>query len=404
MKIVRVALAAVALMMCASAGAGMAQAAGRVALVIGNGAYSKVPALPNPTNDAGDIANSLQKIGFSVKTVTDGKFDDMRRALIEFGRDARNAEVALVFYAGHGMEVGGENWLIPVDAELLNDTDAENEAINLKAVTLQVAKASQLGLVILDACRNNPFSAKMTRSLRTRAVPRGLAATEPTENVLVAYAARDGTTANDGAGRTSPFTTALLNNLEKPLEVTFLFRHVRDEVMATTQREQQPFVYGSLSKDAIYLKQPDGNAVDAATPAPAAPRPAAPQVASLPPQTAPRAINAFDGTWATTQNCPDVGKVKGYNWTYKVVVKDGKLAGGHDAKTGGTLALSGTIKPDGSAYLEADGKVGSTAYAVGGVKSGSAVKYYVDAKFAGHRGTGSRLTTRKCDFTFVRLD
>jgi uncharacterized caspase-like protein len=122
-------------------------------------------------------------------------------------------------------------------------------------VNLQVSKARLLGLVILDACRNNPFAAKMQRSLRTRAVPRGLAPMEPTDNVLVAYAARDGTTANDGDGRNSPFTAALLHNIETPgLEISFLFRNVRDEVMAATKREQQPFVYGSLSKEAIYLK------------------------------------------------------------------------------------------------------------------------------------------------------
>ena len=127
---------------------------------------------------------------------------------------------------------------------------------------------------MLDACRNNPFAAKMTRSLRTRAVESGLARTEPTDNVLVAYAAKDGTTANDGTGRNSPFTAALLNNLEKPgLKVTFMFRNVRDEVMTATKREQQPFVYGSLSKDAIYLKAPPA-AVAATSPgaAPAAPQ------------------------------------------------------------------------------------------------------------------------------------
>ena len=127
---------------------------------------------------------------------------------------------------------------------------------------------------MLDACRNNPFAAKMKRSLRTRAVESGLARTEPTDNVLVAYAAKDGTTANDGTGRNSPFTAALLNNLEKPgLEVTFMFRNVRDEVMTATKREQQPFVYGSLSKDAIYLKAPPA-AIAATSPgaAPAAPQ------------------------------------------------------------------------------------------------------------------------------------
>jgi hypothetical protein len=126
---------------------------------------------------------------------------------------------------------------------------------SLRSVNLQVSKARLLGLVILDACRNNPFAAKMQRSLRTRAVTRGLAPMEPTDNVLVAYAARDGTTANDGDGRNSPFTAALLHNIETPgLEISFLFRNVRDEVMAATKREQQPFVYGSLSKEAIYLK------------------------------------------------------------------------------------------------------------------------------------------------------
>jgi len=246
--------------------------ASRVALVIGNGAYQKVETLPNPPNDATDIAASLGRLGFSVRTLTDARFEDMRRGLIEFGREAREADMAVVFFAGHGMEIGGENWLIPIDAELRNDTDAENEAVSLRAVMLQVANARGLGLVILDACRNNPFAAKMTRSIRTRAVASGLARTEPTDNVLVAYAAKDGTTATDGAGRNSPFTTALLNNLEKPgLEVTFMFRNVRDEVMGATKREQQPFVYGSLSKEAIYLKSPPSTAAAAGAPPAAVP-------------------------------------------------------------------------------------------------------------------------------------
>jgi hypothetical protein len=233
-----------------------ARADNRVALVIGNGAYQKVPALPNPMNDAGDIASSFERLGFKVQRLSNATFDDMRRGLLEFGRQARSSDMAVVYFAGHGMELGGENWLIPVDAELRADTDAENEAISLRTTMLQVAGAHSLGLVILDACRNNPFAAKMQRSIRTRAVDRGLVRTEPTDNVLVAYAAKDGTTANDGSGRNSPFTAALLNNLEKPgLEVTFLFRNVRDEVMNATKREQQPFVYGSLSKAAIYLKE-----------------------------------------------------------------------------------------------------------------------------------------------------
>jgi uncharacterized caspase-like protein len=251
--------------------AGAAAAQTRIALVIGNGAYRHVPVLPNPGNDAGDVAASLERLGFSVRRVTDGTFEDMRRALIDFGQRARAAEIAVVFFAGHGMEIGGENWLIPVDAELKTDLAADHEAVALKSIMPMLAAASKLGLVILDACRNNPFAAKMQRTVRTRAVSRGLTHIEPTGSVLVAYAAKDGTTAADGTGRNSPFTAALLSHVETPgLEINFLFRNVRDDVLRATQREQEPFVYGSLSRDAIYLKPPAPAAVAAAPAAPAA--------------------------------------------------------------------------------------------------------------------------------------
>src|SRR5690242_7615490 len=155
---------------------------------------------------------SLRRLGFSTHAVVNANFDDMRRALLEFGKMAADAEIAVVFFAGHGMEIGGENWLIPVDAELRTDTDAENEAVSLRSVVLQVSKATNLGLVILDACRNNPFAAKLQRTHRARAVDRGFARVEPSDNVLVAYAAKDGTTASDGDSRNSPFTSALLKN------------------------------------------------------------------------------------------------------------------------------------------------------------------------------------------------
>ena len=231
----------------------------RVALVIGNSGYKNVPLLPNPVNDANDIATALRRLGFNVKAINNAGFDEMRRQMIAFGRDAEDSDVALVFYAGHGMEIAGENWLIPIDAELRSDTDAEGEAIGLKSVMLQVSKASKLGLVILDACRNNPFAAKMQRSLLVRAVDRGLARTEPHDNVLVAYSSKDGTTARDGTGRNSPFTAAFLKYLPTPgLEIRFLFASVRDDVMSATKHEQQPFVYGSLSSERFYLVPPQG--------------------------------------------------------------------------------------------------------------------------------------------------
>jgi uncharacterized caspase-like protein len=169
-----------------------ARAGRRVALVIGNAAYRNVTPLVNPRNDAEDIAGSLTRLNFSVNKVIDGTFDDMRRALLQFGRDTVGSDMAVIYYSGHGMEIGGENWLIPVDVELRSDRDAENEAIPLKSAMYQVANGSSLGLVILDACRNNPLAGKMQRSARYRSVDRGLARVEPTDNVLVAYAAKRG--------------------------------------------------------------------------------------------------------------------------------------------------------------------------------------------------------------------
>lgn len=232
-----------------------AQAEKKVALVIGNSQYRSVSVLSNPTNDATEIGNSLERLDFTVKRVANATYDEMRRAFLEFGRLARSAEYAIVFYAGHGLEVGGENWLIPIDAELRNDIDVDHEALGLRSILLTVENASRLGLVILDACRNNPFAARMKRTVRTRSVMRGLRSVEPNANVLVAYAAKDGTVADDGEGRHSPFTTALLRHIETPgLEINLMFRHVRDDVIVATNREQQPFVYGSLSREEIYLK------------------------------------------------------------------------------------------------------------------------------------------------------
>jgi len=250
----------------------------RVALVIGNGAYGNVPALLNPPNDASDIAAALKRLGFTVSLATNASFDEMRRGLIALGRDAAGADMAALYFAGHGMEINGENWLIPIDAALKRDTDAANEAISLQSVMLQVSNTTSLGLVILDACRDNPFAVRMNRSLATRAATMGgLGRIEPTGNVLVAYAARDGTTALDGDARNSPFAAALLRNIEAPgVEVTFMFRNVRDDVIEATRNQQQPFVYGSLSRKAIYLAGPPPAGADgAALPAvvsPAAPR------------------------------------------------------------------------------------------------------------------------------------
>jgi hypothetical protein len=271
-----------------------ASAADRIALVIGNANYAFTKTLTNPLNDASDIASLLTRLDFSVTKVVDGDFAAMRSAIRSFNAQADSAKIALIYYAGHGMELGGENWLIPTDAQLKTDLDIANEAISLGALQQSVGRASELGLIILDSCRDNPFI-KMTRTKLTRSVDRGLARIEPVANVLVAYAAKDGTTATDGDGRNSPYTAALLRHLATPgLDVSFVFRKVRDEVMRATDRRQQPFVYGSLSRNAIYLTSPDAGAAPV--------RPAQAQPAQ-PPQ--PPLSKAEDSVWDTIRASND---------------------------------------------------------------------------------------------------
>jgi TPR repeat protein len=265
---VRVFLVICLITVCLVALASKANAAARVALVIGNGEYRYAKPLPNPVNDANDIAATLEQLDFTVIRVLNGDFGKIREAIRAFNTEVEHADIGLIYYAGHGMELGGENWIVPIDAELKSDRDLLSEAIGLKVILQSVSRAGALGLVILDSCRDNPFAAKMTRTKLARSVDRGLARVEPTANVLVAYAAKDGTTATDGDGRNSPYTAALLKHLgTRGLEVSFVFRKVRDDVMAATGRRQQPFVYGSLSSKAIYLRAADPAAPAASAPA-----------------------------------------------------------------------------------------------------------------------------------------
>ena len=236
--------------------AARAEAGERIALIFGNSDYRNAPRLPNPANDATDVAAAFERLGFSVKLITNGTFDTMRRGLLDFAQQANSADIAAIYFAGHGMEIRDENWLIPTDAELRMDVSASQEAVSLGSIMPIVSRARKLGLVILDACRDNPFSRQLMVSQPGRALAtRGLIPVEPPNSVLVAFAAKHGTTADDGAGRNSPFTTALLHNLEiQGLEINYLFRNVHDEVYQATQQRQEPYVYGTLSKEPIYLK------------------------------------------------------------------------------------------------------------------------------------------------------
>ena len=231
----------------------------RVALVIGNAQYQHAPGLANPLNDARDIHNAFERLGFSVTLVTNSDSDSLRRTLRDFKRAASASSIAVIFYAGHGIEIDNRNFLVPVDAKLASDEDVEYETVPLELVSGAVKGASELRLVILDACRDNPFVASMRRTGATRSIGRGLARIEPSGETLVAYAAKGGTVALDGEGRNSPFTKAMLAHVEQPgLEVGLMFRQIRDAVLADTGGRQEPFVYGSLSAKGAYLaSEPD---------------------------------------------------------------------------------------------------------------------------------------------------
>lgn len=226
----------------------------RVALVIANSKYENASSLANPAADARLIAASLKRSGFdSVDVKYDLSKSTLESELRDFGQRSDGADVSLVYYAGHGIEAGGQNYLIPVDAELQRDRDLEIEATRLETALLMV-EGGRLKIVILDACRNNPFIASMQRTMRNRSVGRGLAPIEPEGETLVVYAAKAGATAADGDGANSPFAEALARRLVQPgLEISLLFRSVRDDVLRKTGRQQEPFTYGSLSGTAFYF-------------------------------------------------------------------------------------------------------------------------------------------------------
>jgi uncharacterized caspase-like protein len=249
-------------------GCGSAFAEKRVALIIGNSAYKNVPKLTNPVNDASLVAEMFKNAGFdAVTTKLNLNVSEMRKTLREFGASTRDADMAVIYYAGHGIELDGNNYLIPTDATLETDADVLDETLPLDRVLFAVEPARRLRLIILDACRDNPFAKTMKRTIAARAVGRGLAKVEPTSpNTLIAFAAKAGSTAFDGDDKGSPFAMALVKHLAVPgLDIRKAFGYVRDDVLKATNNGQEPYVYGSLGGDDVPLVP--------ARPAPVGPQP-----------------------------------------------------------------------------------------------------------------------------------
>lgn len=244
--------------------------AGKVALVIGNADYVSVSALDNPENDARAVSRALSQQGFDVIAANDLTRATMRQTIRNFRQMADSADVALVYYAGHGIEIGGTNYLVPVDARLDDERDADLEMIELDLVLDQISGAKALKMVVLDACRNNPFVVKMQREGATRSVRSGLGRIEYAgADTLVAYAAAAGEITPDGApGANSPFTAAFIRALSgPPTDVRRLLGRVRDN-MRESVPGAAPFVYTSLGGGEFVIN-PNSTATAQPTPAPA---------------------------------------------------------------------------------------------------------------------------------------
>ena len=245
----------------------------RVAFVVGNGAYKNVPALPNPAVDAKAMARMLRNVGFEVVEGANLARDKMTEKLLDFGKKAEGADVALFFYAGHGIAVNGTNYLLPVDADLKSEMDVKlGAAINIDLTLEQTMGDAKVKLVFLDACRDNPFAAKIRSAKATRSanVGAGLAEMKSGEGTLLAFATGPGQTALDGeAGTNSPFTRALLANIAQPgVEIQQAMTKVRAQVNDETAKGQLPWGHTNLI-GAVYLNPSKAAAVEAPnTPAP----------------------------------------------------------------------------------------------------------------------------------------
>ena len=402
----------------------------RIALVIGNSAYRESP-LRNPVNDVRAMAQRFKELGFTVLVHENATKRTMEAAIIDFGRRLAEGGVGAFYYAGHGLQVRGRNYLVPVDADIEDEASTRVAAVDVELLLEQMAEAkNRVNIVILDACRNNPFERRM------RGGSRGLAAVDAARGTLVAYATAPGSVAADGDGKNGLYTEELLAALREPdLKIEEVFKRVRINVARRSKGAQTPWESSSLTGDLVVNVTVNVTTAAVSAPSAAPDReglfwmsikdsadPAAfeaylrqyPQgtfaalarqrVASVSQPARPPALARFDGAWNVTVECPAHGSASGYTRQLLAQVKDGTLA----AQVGqvgqpGSLALSGKIQPDGKASLDARGMVGDPKNTANRLSQGTAFTYRVDAVFEDARGTGNRAdNVRPCRLTFVK--
>ena len=278
-----------------------AQAEPRVALVIGNSNYgSEIGKLPNPVNDAGLMEQALRQTGFQVVKVTDADWKKMKRAIQDFGDKLTAAgpeATGLFFYAGHGVQVQGQNYLVPVGADISKEADVDIESVSADTILQQMEYAgTRVSIVVLDACRNNPLQ----RSFRSAS--RGLAPMQATQGSFIAYSTSPGSVAADGQGKNSPYSAALAKTIVQPgMGIEEAFRDVRTQVMAATKDQQVPWDSSSLT--APFFFKPAAAQFTTAT---AAPTPA-PKSA-----TAPASLEVEKAMWDGIKDSKEAGDFQAF--------------------------------------------------------------------------------------------
>lgn len=361
-----------------------AQTDKRVALVIGNSAYVHTGKLTNPKNDATDVAVALKQHGFRVIEGYDLDKSSFDQKVRDFATSLKGAEVGLFFFAGHGLQVAGQNYLLPIDAKAEGAEALDFEMVRVDVVHRAMERQANTNILFLDACRDNPLSRNLARSMGTRSteVGRGLAAVESGIGTLISFSTQPGNVALDGTGRNSPFAGALVKQLSTARDdLSAILIEVRNDVMRETQRKQVPWEHSALTGRFYFSAAPAAMTVpkNDAPPAPTPPAPTKP-------------LSSFNGTWLTKIVCPATPNgTLGFSRQLTARIQNGVFQGDDGTKdTAGWMNLQGTVGADGRLALQVNGLNKTSATAVDRAPPGASFRWTLTGQLQEKSGKGKR--------------